>query len=59
MALRKNMPTRAPEKGQPQDVREYDPQTGGYTRTPDEQRVSRKLAETNRRSSNGTGRWAP
>lgn len=39
MALRKNMPTRAPERGRPQDVREYDPQTGGYTRTPEERPV--------------------
>ncbi|MFI1161972.1 hypothetical protein [Streptomyces sioyaensis] len=38
MALRKNMPTRDPAKGRPQDVRIYDPQTGGYTSTPDEQR---------------------
>ncbi|MGA5637106.1 hypothetical protein [Streptomyces lydicamycinicus] len=39
MALKRGMSTRAPEKGRPEDVREYDPQTGGYTRTPDERPV--------------------
>nr|WSX25667.1 hypothetical protein OG690_38655 [Streptomyces tubercidicus]WSX25680.1 hypothetical protein OG690_38720 [Streptomyces tubercidicus] len=37
MALRKTMPTRDPGRARPEDVRTYDPKTGGYTRT-DEQR---------------------
>ncbi|MFE0382340.1 hypothetical protein ACFW1M_43870 [Streptomyces inhibens] len=41
MALRKHMPTRDPGRAaeRPQDVREYDPQTGSYSRTPDERPV--------------------
>lgn len=34
MALPKNMPTRDPDKGRPQDVREYSARDGGWTRNP-------------------------
>jgi hypothetical protein len=36
VALRKNMSTRDPENARPQDVREYDSRTGGYSRNPND-----------------------
>jgi hypothetical protein len=35
VALRRNLPTRAPERDhRPEDVREYDPRTGSWSRVP-------------------------
>ncbi|MGA4954079.1 hypothetical protein [Streptomyces lydicamycinicus] len=34
MALRRDMPTRDPGRARPEDVRIYEPRTGGYTATP-------------------------
>ncbi|MFG2098914.1 hypothetical protein [Streptomyces sp. NPDC048612] len=40
MALRKTMPTRAPEKARPEDVRVYSGRDGGYTSAPADRPVA-------------------
>ncbi|MGW7024282.1 hypothetical protein HEP86_21290 [Streptomyces sp. RPA4-5] len=34
MPLKRSMPTRDPDKGRPEDVREYSARDGGWTRNP-------------------------
>ena len=55
MALRRDMPTRIPDRAdeRSEDVREYDPQTGGYTRVPAERPVPGTPNGTNGRLRGG------